>query len=108
MFKLVILYRRADDESAVDAFFSQVNLPLAEKMPGLLKTEVSRVRGKPGGESRFYLMYELYFASPAAWEAALLSPAGQELLPRLLAWSEARLITWFFAESYAEPADELS
>jgi uncharacterized protein (TIGR02118 family) len=100
MFKMVILYRRADDEPAVDAFFSQVNLPLAERLPGLVKSEVSRVTGKPGGQSRYYLMYELYFDSLETFATALISPAGKELMPQLLAWTEARLITWFYAESY--------
>jgi uncharacterized protein (TIGR02118 family) len=104
MFKFVIIYRRVDDEERLEHFFSQTNLPLAEKLPGLVKSEVSRVRGKPGGDSRFHLMYELYFETPDAFYEALASPSGQLLSRELKAWSDARLITWFYAESWEEAA----
>ena len=61
MFKFVTIYRRVDDDNALEMFFSSTHLPLAEQLPGLLKSEVSRISGKPGGPSRYHLMYELYF-----------------------------------------------
>ena len=48
MFKFVTIYRRVDDDSALESFFSSTHLPLAEQLPGLLKSEVSRVSGRPG------------------------------------------------------------
>jgi uncharacterized protein (TIGR02118 family) len=104
VFKFVTIYRRVDDEDALENFFSGTHLPLAEQMPGLLKTEVSRVVGKPGGESRFHLMYELYFDSQAAFFQALESEAGQELMAALVEWDNARLFTWFYSDSWDEPA----
>lgn len=102
MFKFVSIYRRVDDESMLEEFFSQTHLPLAEQLPGLIKTEVSRVNGKPGGESRFYLMYELYFESEAVYRQALLSKPGVTLIQALKPWGDNRLITWFYAESWEE------
>ena len=104
MFKFVTLYRRVDDEAALENFFSQVHLPLAEQLPGLIKSEVSRVTGKPGGESRFHLTYELYFESEARFQLAMLTEPGIQLMQALLPWSEARIITWFYAEVYEEAA----
>jgi uncharacterized protein (TIGR02118 family) len=102
MFKFVTIYRRVDDEAALDTFFSNTHLPLAEKLPGLRHREVSHIHGKPGGESRFYLMVELYFDSREDYLRALASEPGIELMQALVPWDEARLVTWFYADSFAE------
>ena len=104
MFKFVTIYRRVDDEDLLEDFFSTVNLQLAEQLPGLLRSEVSRVRGKPGGESRYRLMYELYFESEELFFDALGSDPGRKLMTALNEWSDVRLITWFFAETWEEDA----
>jgi len=104
VFKFVTIYRRVDDEVKLEEFFSSTHLPLAEQLPGLLRSEVSRVTGKPGGASRFHLMYELYFESEAQFEAALQSPAGTELMAALVPWAEAKLISWFYSHAFAEEA----
>lgn len=103
-FKLVTLYRRVDDEQALEQFFSRTHLPLAEQLPGLIRSEVSRIGGKPGGESRFHLMYELYFESRDAYTQALKSEPGVALLQALAPWDEAKIVTWFYATSYEETA----
>jgi uncharacterized protein (TIGR02118 family) len=104
MFKFVTIYRRVDDEYLLEDFFSTVHLQLAEQLPGLLRTEVSRVRGKPGGESRFHLMYELYFESEDILFNALGSEPGRKMMTALNEWSNVKLITWFFAETWEEEA----
>lgn len=104
MFKLVTLYRRVDDENALEQFFSRTHLPLAEALPGLVKSEVSRIVGKPGGESRFHMMYELYFASRESYEQAIFSEQGVALIQALKPWWEGKIIDWFYAESYEEEA----
>ena len=102
MYKFVTLYRRVDDEQLLEDFFSQTHLPLAEKLPGLVHRELSRISHKPGGESRFHLMYELYFQSKMNFEAAMATPTGIELIEALKPWAEAKIITWFFADSFKE------
>jgi uncharacterized protein (TIGR02118 family) len=104
LFKFVTLYRRVDDEDALEGFFSGTHLPLAEQLPGLIKSEVSRVTGKPGGSSRFHLMYELYFESQDGFYRAIHSEAGRELMAQLKRWADGRLITWLYAESWEEGA----
>ena len=104
MYKITTLYRRVDDPDALENFFSTTHLPLAEQLPGLLKSEVGRIMGKPGGESRFHLAYELYFKSRAAYEEAMQSQPGLELMIHLAPWAEKRLITWFYAEAFEEEA----
>lgn len=102
MYKFVTIYRRVDDPDALERFFSETHLPLAEKLPGLIKSEIGRVSGKPGGESRFHLMYELYFETETAFIQALASEPGLQLMQALERWAAARLITWFYADAYDE------
>ena len=102
MYKFVMIYRRVDDEDAVDEFFSSTHLPLAESLPYLLKSEVSRVLSKPGGESRFLLMYELYFASIDTFREAFLTEQGIQLMQALKPWGDAKIITWFYADAFEE------
>ena len=100
MYKLVTIYRVVDDADMLEQFFSRTHLPLAEQLPGLLEVEVSRIHGKPGGKSRFHLMIECYFESAASYEAAMTSEIGLELLGELKEWYEAKILTWFEAESF--------
>lgn len=102
MFKFVVIYRRVDNEDVLEAFFTNTHLRLVEQLPGLLKTEVSRVQGKPGGQSRFYLMVESYFASKEDYQQAMLSQIGLELIQAFRPWDEAKLLTWFYAEAFED------
>ena len=104
MFKFVTIYRRVDDENQLEKFFSETHLPLAEQLPGLVKSEVSRIVGKPGGQSRFHLQYELYFDSAEEYHIALLSEPGIALIQAIKPWGDAKLLTWFFADSFEEEA----
>jgi len=104
MFKFVTIYRRVDDEGLLETFFAGTHLRLSEQLPGLVKSEVSRVAGKPGGESRFHLMYELYFESEDDFRAAIVSEPGAQLVQALKTWADARIISWFFSESFEEEA----
>ena len=102
MFKFVTMYRRVDDEDALEDFFSNTHLPLAERLPHLVKRELSRVNGKPGGESRFHLTFELYFENETLFHMAMTSLPGLELMNALKPWEEAKLITWFYSQSFEE------
>ena len=106
MYKFSTIYRRVDDENAVDTFFSETHLPLAEQLPNLRKSEVSRIVGKPGGESRFYMMYELYFDSVESFQNAMVTETGLALMTALKPWGDAKLVTWFYSESFEEEPGE--
>jgi uncharacterized protein (TIGR02118 family) len=108
MHKLTILYRQTEDNSQTDDFFSRINLPMAEQLPGLLSTELSRTAGKPqGAESRFYIMYELYFANQQTCYAAMQSDMGRAMTLALQPWAEARVVSWFYAETFSADAPTL-
>ncbi len=102
VFKFTTIYYRVDDEDKLESFFSSTHLALAEQLPGLVKSEVSRIMGKPGGESRFHLAYSLYFSTKESFQLSLSSQVGLELIQALKPWADAGLIVWFFAESFEE------
>jgi uncharacterized protein (TIGR02118 family) len=100
--KLVVLYYRVDDETALEEFFSGVHLPLVERLPGLRALEIGRVQGQPLGQSRFTLTVEATFDSRAALEAALTTETGLALMNALRPWAENRLIAWYYADTFRE------
>lgn len=102
MFKFTVLYYRVDDEMMLEEFFSATHLPLVEALPGLRRLEISRVTGQPFGRSRFFLEVEAYFDSEIAMREGLLSRPGLAMMDALRPWSENKLITWFYADSFAE------
>ncbi len=104
MHKLTTIYKQVDDPDLLDQFFSSTHLPLAEQLPGLLKSEVSRITHKPGGQSRFFMMYELYFESGEVLQDAFASPIGLQLIQALQPWAKAKIITWFYADIFEEEA----
>ncbi len=77
MVKLVALYRKPADVAAFESHYREIHAPLAKKMPGLRKLEVSHFTGSPGGEPKFYMMAELSFDTKEAMMAALSSPEGK-------------------------------
>lgn len=77
MVKLIALYRKPADVAAFEKHYTEVHTPLARKMPGLRKLELSRCYGSPGGEPKFYLVAEMYFDNRDALNAALASPEGK-------------------------------
>jgi uncharacterized protein (TIGR02118 family) len=78
MAKLLALYRTPKDPAAFDRYYFATHAPLAKKIPGLRKYDVSSgtVLG-PEGPSNFYLVATLQFDSLDDIKAALGSPEGQ-------------------------------
>ncbi len=102
MYKLSFLYRQVEDIEASNAFFTDYHLPSAEKLPDLLGSEVCYIDGKPGGASRFFLNYSLFFPSKEVLYASLSAPAGIQMLKTLEEWVESGAISWFHGEALAD------
>ncbi len=88
MVKLIALYKNPTDTAAFDENYFNGHIPLAMKMPGLLKAELSKVTGAPMGEAPFYLMAELYFENQAALDAAMSSPEGRASAKNLMGFAK--------------------
>ena len=62
MVKLSVLYGQPKDATAFEKYYAETHMPLASKMQGVNRIELSKVVGTPvGGDPPFYRMADLYF-----------------------------------------------
>jgi uncharacterized protein (TIGR02118 family) len=95
MAKLIVFYRTPRDPVEFDRYYAQVHIPLAKKIPGLRRLEVTRLTGAPSGASDIYLIAELYFDNAAAREAALTSSEGKAAEADLPKFAEGIVSVYF-------------
>ena len=75
---LVVMYRKPEDAAAFDKYYFDKHVPVAKKIPGLRKYEVSRGPvATPSGPSGYHLVATLHFDSMTAIQAAMQSAEGQ-------------------------------
>jgi uncharacterized protein (TIGR02118 family) len=78
MAQVLVMYKTPKDTAAFDKHYSEIHIPLAKKIPGLRKYEVSKgTVGTPGGPSGFHLIATLHFDDLAAVKAGFGSPEGK-------------------------------
>jgi len=78
MARLVVLYKTPKNAEAFDKHYASTHIPLAKKVPGLKKYDISQGPvGAPAGPSGIHLVATLYFDSLDALKAGLSSPEGQ-------------------------------
>jgi uncharacterized protein (TIGR02118 family) len=78
MARLMVMYRTPKDAAAFDEYCFRTHVPIAKKIPGIRKYEVSRgVVGTPVGASGFHLIATLHFDDMAAVGRAFASAEGQ-------------------------------
>lgn len=79
MAKVIALYRHPGNTAEFDTYYFAKHVPIAKKIPGLRRYEVSQGAVSPlqGGASAYHLAAILSFDSLAAIQQALASPEGQ-------------------------------
>ena len=78
MANLVVIYGTPADAAAFDAYYRDVHIPLAWKIPGIRSYTVSRGPiATPAGPAAAHLVATLEFDDMAAIQAAFASPEGQ-------------------------------
>lgn len=78
MARLVVMYKTPKDKAAFDKHYAEKHIPIAKKIPGLRKFELSQGPiATPAGPSGFYLIATLHFDDVAAIQKAFASPEGQ-------------------------------
>ena len=97
MAKLIALYKQPANVAAFDSHYFDKHVPIAKKVPGLRRYEVSTgtVAG-PQGESAYHLVAILHFDSMAAIQAGLGSPEGQAAAGDLANFAQAGVELIFF------------
>jgi uncharacterized protein (TIGR02118 family) len=72
------MYGMPKDPGAFDKYYFETHVPIAKKIPGLRKYEVSRGPvDTPAGPSRYHLIATLHFDDLTAVQLAFASPQGQ-------------------------------
>ena len=73
MKKMIVLYKTPADPDAFMRYYREKHLPLAARIPGLVKTEITRIERTLMGEQGNFLLAELYFADTESFKAAMKS-----------------------------------
>jgi uncharacterized protein (TIGR02118 family) len=78
MVKLTVLYGHPTDPDAFEQYYAETHVPLALKIPDLVRIEAAKVVVTPAeGSPAYYRTADLWFESQERMEAALSSPEGQ-------------------------------
>ena len=78
MARLVVMYKTPKQVGAFDKYYFETHVPIAKRIPGLRKYEVSHGPVvTPAGPSGFHLIATLHFDDLAAIQAAFASAEGQ-------------------------------
>ena len=78
MARLFVMYKTPQDAAAFDKHYSEKHVPLAKKIPGLQKYEISQgPLRQPDGTSDYHLIAILHFDDVAAIQNAFGSAEGQ-------------------------------
>ena len=79
MAKMVVIYQKPDDVPAFERHYYGTHIPMAKRLPGLRKYEVSYgALLSPASPSDAWLIGTLHFDSLAAVRDAFASDVGQE------------------------------
>ncbi|MCS1351725.1 EthD family reductase [Mechercharimyces sp. CAU 1602] len=102
MHKLVAIYKQPEDTSTFDEHYFHVHAPLAKKMPGLKKIEVTRFTGTPMGDNApYYLQADLYFSDRSSLDAAMGSKEGRSAAKDVMGFA-GKLVTMMVGEVVTE------
>ena len=78
MIKAIVLYGQPKDSIEFERYYAEKHLPLAAKMKGLVRLELTRFGAGPdGSKPAYYRMAELYFPTEAQLQTTLSSPEGR-------------------------------
>jgi uncharacterized protein (TIGR02118 family) len=90
MAKILALYNKPVDPAAFDRYYFSTHIPIARKIPGLRRYEISTGPVlTPQGESPYHLAAVLSFDSMATIREALASAEGQATANDLANFAEA-------------------
>jgi uncharacterized protein (TIGR02118 family) len=78
MMKVTVIYSHPKSPEEFEKYYESTHLPLAAKMKGVDRLELTKFLAAPdGGSPAFYRMAELYFTNQAQMEQSLGSTEGQ-------------------------------
>jgi uncharacterized protein (TIGR02118 family) len=97
MAKLIAVYKTPKDPAAFEQYYFSTHVPLAKKIPGLRKYDVSQgAVGTPSGPGPAHLIATLYFDSLDAIQSGLTSLEGQAAAGDLANFADGGVDLYFF------------
>jgi uncharacterized protein (TIGR02118 family) len=97
MVKLIALYTQPDDHGKFDEHYYGTHTPIVKKIPGLRKTEVTKILGSPAGDSPYYLLCEMYFDNQDSLNDAMTSEEMKASSKDLMSFA-GKLVTMMVGE----------
>lgn len=78
MIKLTVLYGHPQDDQAFERYYAETHLPIAAKIGGVARLELTQFKpGPDGSKPGYYRMAEIYFQNESQLESQLGSKEGQ-------------------------------
>ena len=78
MVKVTVLYGHPEDNEAFEKYYHETHVPIAAKIPGVQKVELTKFIGTPeGSPPSQYRMAEVYFNNLEELQAGMGSGEGQ-------------------------------
>jgi uncharacterized protein (TIGR02118 family) len=97
MAKVLVLYKKPKSAEAFDKHYASVHIPLAKKIPGLKKYDVSTGGvGTPAGPSEIHLVATLAFDSLDALKAGMSSAEGKATAADLANFADGGVDLYLF------------
>src|SRR5450759_3173692 len=101
MVKLIALYKKPEEVEAFEQHYTQIHIPLVEKIPGIRKTEWSRIIAAPMGEAPYYMLYEMCFNNMDAYKVAMKSEENKAAGKDLMSFAK-EVVTLMVADAYED------
>jgi uncharacterized protein (TIGR02118 family) len=97
MAKVLVIYKKPKSAEAFDKHYASVHIPLAKKIPGLKKFDISTGPvASPAGASDVHLVATLHFDSMDAVKAGLGSAEGKAAAGDLANFADGGVELYFF------------
>ena len=88
MVKLIAYYKEPENKADFEKKYFEEHMPLAEKMPGLIKAEVSKLKGIGDGGSKYYMQTDMYFENGESLNSAMMSAEGKAAAKNLMSFAK--------------------
>ncbi len=96
--KLVALFKLPEDTADFDTHYEQVHSPLMQKVPGLIRMEVTRNIQAFRGEPEYYMVAEMYFQDKESFDMAMASEENRAASKDLMSFARP-YVTMFYGET---------
>jgi len=88
MTKLIALYKKPEDVELFEKRYFDIHIPLVEKMPGLRKTEITKLTSLGNTENKFFLQAEMYFDDIDSLNSSMASDEGKAAAKDLMSFAK--------------------